>query len=62
MNAEQFFRLTERMRAKQKEYFRTRSSVAMQESKQLEAQVDAEIERVNKVLQEKQAPRLNFEG
>lgn len=25
-------------------------------------QVDAEIERVNKVLQEKQAPRLNFEG
>ena len=50
------------MRAKQKEYFRTRSSVVMQESKQLEAQVDAEIERVNKVLQEKQAPRLNFEG
>ena len=62
MNAEQFFRLTERMRAKQKEYFRTRSSVVMQESKQLEAQVYAEIERVNKVLQEKQAPRLNFEG
>lgn len=62
MNAEQFFRLTERMRAKQKEYFSTHSQAALRESKQLEAQVDAEIERVNKVLQEKQAPRLNFEG
>lgn len=62
MNAEQFFRLIERMRSKQKEYFRTRSQTKLQESKLLEAQVDAEIERVNKVLQERQTPRLNFEG
>ncbi len=62
MNAEQFFRLTERMRAKQKEYFSTRSQAALRESKQLERQVDEEIQRVNKVLQERQAPRLNFEG
>lgn len=62
MNAEQFFRLTERMRVKQKEYFSTRSQAALRESKQLERQVDEEIQRVNKVLQERQAPRLNFEG
>ena len=62
MNAEQFFRLTERMRAKHKEYFSTRSQAALRESKQLERQVDEEIQRVNKVLQERQAPRLNFEG
>ena len=62
MNAEQFFRLTERMRAKQKEYFNTRSQTSLQESKQLERQVDEEIQRVNKVLQERQSPRLNFEG
>ena len=62
MNAEQFFRLTERMRAKQKEYFSTHSQATLRESKQLERQVDEEIQRVNKVLQERQAPRLNFEG
>ena len=62
MNAEQFFRLTERMRAKQKEYFKTRSQSSLRESKELERQVDEEIQRVNKALQERQAPRLNFEG
>lgn len=61
MNAEQFFRLTEKMRAKQQEYFRTRAQKALRESKDLEKRVDEEIERVNKVLRERYAPKLPFE-
>lgn len=40
MTGEEFMTLVRRMRAKQKEYFRTRSSVALRESKQLEREVD----------------------
>lgn len=61
MNAEQFFRLTEKMRAKQQEYFRTHAQKALRESKDLEKRVDEEIERVNKVLRERYAPKLPFE-
>lgn len=43
--AYQFFRLVERMRDKQKEYFRTKSQVVLNESKQLEREVDSEIQR-----------------
>lgn len=38
--AYQFFRLVERMRNKQKEYFRTKSQAVLNESKQLEREVD----------------------
>ena len=62
MNAEQFFRLVEKMRAKQREYFRTRSQAVLQESKEYEQCIDAEIDRVNKALQEKIEPRIPFEG
>lgn len=61
MNAEQFFRLTEKMRAKQQEYSSTRAQKALRESKDLEKRVDEEIERVNKVLRERYAPKLPFE-
>lgn len=61
MNAEQFFRLVEKMRAKQREYFRTRSQAVLAESKEYEQCVDAEIDRANKVLQEKIEPRIPFE-
>ena len=61
MNAEQFFRLVEKMRAKQREYFRTRSQAALQESKDYEQCIDAEIDRVNKALQERIEPRIPFE-
>lgn len=47
--AYQFFRLVERMRDKQKEYFRTRSAAVLNESKHLERDVDKEIQRVNNV-------------
>lgn len=47
--AYQFFRLVERMRDKQKEYFRTRGAAVLNESKHLERDVDKEIQRVNNV-------------
>lgn len=58
MDAKQFFRLVAQLRAKQKEYFQTRSQTALRESKQLEKVVDDEIERVNNILAERQQPKL----
>lgn len=52
--AYQFFRLVERMRDKQKEYFRTRDAAVLNESKHLERDVDKEIQRVNNVLDNRQ--------
>lgn len=40
-----FMKLVEDMRNAQKEYFRTRSRDVLEKSKQLERQVDAEIEK-----------------
>lgn len=48
------------MRKAQKEYFRTRSGRALSDSKRLEQEIDAEIERVNKVMEEKQNPKMEF--
>lgn len=53
MNAEQFFRLVESMRSAQKDYFKTRNSGKLTESKLLEKQVDDEIKRVNNIITEK---------
>ena len=58
MNALDFFNLVTKMRDKQKEYFRTRSASALQESKRLEKQVDEEIQRVNEIIKDKQEPKL----
>lgn len=58
MNAEQFFNTVAQMRAKQKEYFRTRSSAALTDSKRLEKIVDAEIQRVREIIKGKQEPKL----
>lgn len=60
MNAEQFFRLVEQMRKKQKEYFDTRSPQVLKDSKELEKQVDTEIKRVNQVLLDRISPTLDF--
>lgn len=38
------------MRHFQKEYFKTRSRTALQQSKALEREIDAEIDRVNRRL------------
>ncbi len=48
------------MRKAQKEYFRTRSGRALTESKRLEREIDAEIERVNRILSERRNPKIEF--
>lgn len=58
MTAKEFFDLVSDMRLKQKEYFRTRSTSVLNESKALERMVDDEIRRVNQVLTEKQEQKL----
>lgn len=50
MTPKEFFDLVVRMRRTQQEYFKTRSSSALAASKKLERSVDAEIERVNRVM------------
>lgn len=58
MTAKEFFDLVSEMREKQKEYFRTRSASALNESKTLERRVDAEIMRANQIIKERQQPKL----
>ena len=61
MNAKEFYDTVVKMRKAQRDYFRTRSQRLLTESKSLERQVDAEIERVTKIEQEqaeKQQPKL----
>lgn len=48
------------MRKAQKEYFCTRSGRALTESKRLEREIDAEIERVNRILSEHRNPKIEF--
>lgn len=52
MDAKQFFDKVAAMRRYQKDYFRTRSSVALRNSKALEKEIDQEIERVQKIIGE----------
>lgn len=49
MNAEKFFDKVALMRRYQKDYFRTRSSFALRQSKVLEKEIDDEIERVQRI-------------
>ena len=56
-----FFDLVSEMRSSQKEYFKTRSSQSLQKSKELERKVDAEIERVNNIINPSQQGELNFD-
>lgn len=60
MTHEQFFHKVEHMRKLQREYFRTRSAVALRDSKRIEQEIDREIERVNTIVQERQNPELDF--
>ena len=50
MNAREFFDKVAQMRSMQKEYFRTRSKTALQESKRLEREIDMEIARVEGIV------------
>lgn len=62
MNPREFFDKVSLMRKAQKEYFRTRSSRALTDSRRLEKEVDAEIERANKVMTERLNPKMNFDN
>lgn len=50
MTAREFFELVARMRRSQKDYQTHRSRLYLRESKELEERVDAEIERVEKMM------------
>ena len=58
MDAKEFFNLVSRMHAAQKDYFKTRSKSSLEQSKDLEKRVDAEIQRVNNILFERTNPKL----
>ena len=58
MTAKEFFDLVSDMRLKQKEYFRTRSTSVLNESKALERLVDAEIRRVNEIMNDNKEDKL----
>lgn len=60
MSPKEFFDKVCRMRKAQKEYFRTRSGRALADSKRLEKEIDDEIERVSKVMEEKNNPKMEF--
>lgn len=60
MTPKEFFDKVSRMRKAQKEYFRTRSGRALSDSKRLEKEIDDEIERVNKVVEAKNNPKMEF--
>lgn len=50
MKPREFFDLVSSMRAAQRDFLKNRSVEDLKESKELEGKVDAEIERVNKIL------------
>lgn len=60
MKPREFYDMVCRMRKAQKEYFRTRSGQALSVSKRLEREIDDEIDRVNKLLAERQNPKMEF--
>jgi hypothetical protein len=60
MSPKEFFDKVSRMREAQKEYFRTRSGRALSDSKRLEKEIDDEIERVEKVMEKKNNPKMEF--
>ena len=60
MNAKEFFKLIKAMRKAQKDYFRYRSNISLEESKKLERKVDEEIRRADNAVNERMNPRLDF--
>ena len=53
MNAREFFYLVAQMRSAQKEYFRGRDQIALRAARKYENLVDAEIERVRRIVSDK---------
>lgn len=62
MNSRYFFDMVCRMRKAQKNYFKTRDRDALNVSKEIEKQVDEEINRVNGILAKKGMPFFSIEN
>ena len=62
MNSRDFFDMVCRMRKAQKSYFKTRDRDVLNVSKEIEKQVDEEINRVNRVLAKKGMPYISLEN
>lgn len=62
MNSRDFFDMVCRMRKAQKNYFKTRDRDALNMSKEIERQVDEEINRVNSVLAKKGMSFVSIEN
>ena len=62
MNSRYFFDKVCRMRKAQKNYFKTRDRDALNVSKEIEKQVDGEINRVNSILAKKGMPFISIEN
>lgn len=54
MTAQQFFERVARLRKFQKAYFKNRDKESLQQSIALEKEIDAEIDRVQRILQKRQ--------
>lgn len=58
MKPREFYDKVVQMRRMQKEYFKNRSSIALQKSKQLEKEIDDEITRVEGILGRSERNRI----
>lgn len=58
MDSKEFYETVKRMRAAQKEYFKTRRPCDLQRSKEIEKVIDTEIERVERIIWERKNPPL----
>ena len=62
MNSRDFFDMVCHMRKAQKNYFKTRDRDALNMSKEIEKQVDEEINRVNGILAKKGMSYISVEN
>ncbi len=60
MNPKEFFDKVVEMREAQKKYFRMHTSTELQRAKQLEKEIDKEIQRVREVTQPKQPTQADL--
>lgn len=60
MTPKEFFDKVVEMRRCQKEYFKNKRQIDLRISKQIEREVDEEIERVQKILHDKQNPHIRI--
>lgn len=60
MEAKEFFDKVVQMREAQKKYFRMRTSTELQRAKQLEKEIDAEIERVQNIMNPKEPTQADL--